>query len=322
MSVRKRVWVTRGGEQKEAWIADFTDGNGKRQIKTFAQKKKADAYAAKVKVDINAGTHVALDSDMTVAKMAEKWIKGVEADGAERTTIRQYRQHANLHIVPRIGTLKLAKLTRGHVEHFRDGLLAGDKALSRPMARKVFTSFKSMLRVMHCSHLADNVKINGTKRDKHELEIGVDIPEPAEVKRLIEAAADNPRLCTFLKVAALTGLRSSELLGLRWRNVDLKAGELHVRQRVDRYGNFGPPKTSSSRRTVPLGDDLVHALKQWKLACPKEGELGLVFPTGTGAVEDYHNLMRSLNPMMKVAGVVNKKGEPKYALHGLPPFLR
>ena len=302
------------------WIVDYTDGSGKRHIDTFERKKDADAYEAKVKVDVNAGTHVAPDNNLTVAAVAEKWIKGVEAEGRERTTVRQYRQHIKNHILPRIGAVRLAKLTRGHVEHFRDGLISGDKKLSPAMARKVFVSFKSMLRAVHCSHLADNVRVGGSKRDKRKLEVGRDIPTTAEVKRLIEAAADNPKLWTFLKVVALTGLRSSELLGLRWADLDLRGGELHVRQRADRYGVIGPPKTDSSRRTVPLGPDLALALKQWKLACPK-GELDLVFPTSTGTVENYNNVLRSLEPIMKAAGVVTKGGEPKYALHAFRHFF-
>jgi integrase len=318
MSVRKREWTTRSGEQREAWIVDYTDQDG-RHIETFERKKEADAYAAKVRVDINAGTHVAIDGNLTVADVADKWISSVEAQGRERTTLRQYRQHIKHHIVPRVGAVRLAKLTRGHVENFRDGLISGDKALSRAMARKVFISFKSMLRVVHCSHLAHNVKVGGSKRDKHKLEVGRDIPTTAEVKRLIEAASDSPKLCTFLKVAALTGLRSSELLGLRWSDVDFNAHELHVRQRADRYGTIGSPKTDSSRRTVPLGPDLVFALKQWKLACPK-GEADLVFPTSTGTVDNYNNVLRSLEPVMRAAGVVTKGGEPKYALHALRHF--
>ena len=65
MSVRKRTWTTRKGETKEAWIADFTDGTGKRHIRTFQQKKKADAYEASVTVAVNAGTHVSLDGNLT-----------------------------------------------------------------------------------------------------------------------------------------------------------------------------------------------------------------------------------------------------------------
>src|SRR6516225_3132951 len=267
MSVRKRGWVTRRGEAKEAWIADYTDGTGKRHIQTFAQKKKADAFAAKVKVDVNAGTHVAPDSDLTMTKVAEKWLKRVEADGRERATLRQYRQHVVHHILPRIGSVKLAKLTRGHVEHFRDSLLSGDNKLSPVMARKVWVSFKSMLKNEHCSHLADNVRISGNKRDKRKLEVGRDIPTMDEVRRLIEAAASRPKQCTLLKVAALTGLRMSELLGLRWSDVDLKTNELHVRQRVDRFREIGPPKSESGRRTIPFGTDLALALKTWKLAC-------------------------------------------------------
>jgi integrase len=237
MAVRKRVWITRKGERKEAWVADYVDGTSKRHIKTFEQKKAADAFAAKTKVDVNAGTHVALDSDLTVAKMADRWIGRVVADGRERATVRQYRQHVALHILPRIGkNMKLAKLTRGHVERFRDDLLTGDSKLSPVMARKVWVSFKSMLKNEHCSHLADNVRISTSKRNKRKLEVGRDIPTPDEVRRLIEAAANKPKLHTLLKVAALTGLRASELRGLRWSDVDLKSNELHVRQRADRFG--------------------------------------------------------------------------------------
>jgi integrase len=319
MSVRKREWTTRKGEQKEAWIVDYADNTG-RHIQTFERKKDADAREAQVTVNINAGTHVALDTDLTIAKVAEKWIKGVEAAARERTTVRQYRQHIDHHIVPRIGFVKLAKLTRGHVEHFRDSLVSGDKKLSLPMARKVFSSFKSMLRTVHCSHVADNVKIAVSKRDQRKLEVGRDIPTAAEVKRLIDAAANKPKQRTFLKVAALTGLRSSELLGLRWSDLDLKAGELHVRQRADRYGVIGPPKTDSSRRTVPLGPDLVLALKQWKLACPK-GEADLVFPVLTGTVDNYNNVIRVLEPIMRRAGVVNRSDKPKYGLHAFRHFF-
>src|SRR3974377_2065704 len=199
MSVRKREWTTRKGEGKEPWIADYTDGGGKRQLETFARKKDADAYAAKVAVAVNAGTHVTPDSDLTMTKVAEKWIKRVEADGRERATLRQYQQHVVHHIVPRIGSVKLAKLTRGHVEHFLDSLLSGDNKLSPVMARKVWVSFKSMLKNEHCSHLADNVRISTGNRKKLKIEVGRDIPSTDEVKRLIAAAASKPKLHTLLK---------------------------------------------------------------------------------------------------------------------------
>ena len=329
MSVRKRSWTTRRGETKEAWIADFTDGSGKRHIRTYKQKKQADAYEASVTVAVNAGTHVALDGNRTVADAAEDWIKRVEANGmkgdgpAERSTVRQYRQHVKHHIEPRIGKLKLAKLTKKDIESFRDGLLArdGDAAMSRAMANKVMTSLKSLLKVVGIGHVAAAITIGTKKRDEYQLEIGRDIPEPGEIKRLIDAAKDNVKLRALLLTAALTGLRASELRGLRWGDVDLKAAEeLHVRQRADRYNAIGAPKTKESRRTIPLAPDLLLALKQWKLACPKS-DLDLVFPTSTGAIEHHKNMLRSLTPVMKAAGVVTKDAKPKYALHAFRHFF-
>jgi len=305
---------------QEAWVADY-DGTGKRHIKTFEQKKAADAFAAKTKVDVNAGTHVALDSDLTVAKMADRWIGRVVADGRERATVRQYRQHVALHILPRIGkNMKLAKLTRGHVERFRDDLLTGEKKLSPVMARKVWVSFKSMLKNEYCSHLADNVRISTSKRNKRKLEVGRDIPTPDEVRRLIQASANKPKLCTLLKVAACVGLRASELRGLRWSDVDLKSNELHVRQRADRFGEIGSPKSESGWRTVPFGADLALALKQWKLACPKS-ELGLVFPSSAGTVIGDRNFSRRLEPIFTAAHVVDKQGKPKYGPHAFRHFF-
>jgi integrase len=319
MSVRKREWVTRKGEQKTAWVADFVDNAGRRQIRTFAQKKKADAFHDKVRTDINTGVHVTVDPDLTVLGAAEKWIKDVAANGAERSTIRQYLFHVKVHIAPRVGLQKLARLTVEHVKHLRNDLLQGDRKLSVATAHKVFVSFKSLLKANGVGHLADNISIKKGQRIR-PLEVGTDIPTPDEVRRIIAAAGDNMKLATLLRAAALTGLRASELLGLRWADVDLKRCEIHVRQRSDRYRTIGAPKSTTSVRTIPIGPDLVHVLKQWKLACPK-GAGDLVFPNREGIGWHYDNVMRRVNVVLAKAGVVDKAGEPKYALHAFRHFF-
>jgi integrase len=136
--VRKRTWTTRLGESKEAWVVDYSDGEGQRHIRTFQRKKDADAHLLTVGGEIRDGTHIAPSKSETVAHAAHRWLKGVEAEGREATTSRQYEQHVRLHIVPRIGSVKLGNLTYRTVEVFRDNLL---KDLSRPMAAKVFVSF-------------------------------------------------------------------------------------------------------------------------------------------------------------------------------------
>src|SRR5262249_49348255 len=160
--------------------------------------------------------------------------------------------------------------------------------------------------------VAANVTISKDKRGKRKLGVGVDLPTPDEVRRLIAAAKD-PRRRALLLTAALTGLRASELRGLRWSDVDLKACELHVRQRASRCGETGTPKSEGSRRTVPIGPEiLLPALKAWKLACPL-GEADLVFPTAEGGIAHHEQILRALAPVMVVAGVVDEAGSPKYA---------
>jgi integrase len=117
------------------------------------------------------------------------------------------------------------------------------------------------------------------------------------------------------------GLRSSELRGLRWSDVDLKAAELQVRQRADRYAKIGSPKSESGNRTIPLGPIVVNTLREWRLACPK-GEMDLVFPNTLGKLWDHADIVsRYVWPTMVAAGVIDDKGEAKYTgLHALRHF--
>src|SRR5262249_28459197 len=145
-----------------------------------------------------------------------------------------------------------------------------------------------------CGHLADGIRIALDERGKRKLEIGRDVPENAEIKRLFDVTAGNAKKRALLLMAALTGLRASELRGLRWHDVDLKGGELDLPQAADRYGVIGSPKATKTRRTIPLElGRLIPALKEWKLACPKS-ELDLVFPTRTGAIDSLKNMLLRL----------------------------
>jgi integrase len=318
MSVREVTWKTKKGTSRR-WLVDYTDQDGTRCFKNFKLKKDADLYHAQVSVEVHQGIHTAPSKSPTVAEAAEKWLQRIEARKRERSTIRQYQQHRD-HIVKRIGSVKLAQLTPSTVEDFRDRLQLD---LSRPLARKILTSFKSMLRVAKRSHVAADVSIERDKRED-QVEVGRDLPSNAEVRRLIEAIRGNDpraaRMRALLLTAAFTGLRASELRGLRWEDIDTKAAVLHVRQRADRYNKIGKPKSAKSRRTIPLDTaNLLPALRQWHLA--SQHKSGLVFATSTGAVEHHKNMLRSLESLMRAAKVVDKEGKPKYAIHAFRHYF-
>lgn len=110
--------------------------------------------------------------------------------------------------------------------------------------------------------------------------------------------------------------------GLRWADIDLKRNELHVCQRADRYNKIGPTKSETSERTIPLAPMLANTLREWKLVCPKDDGLDLVFPNGRGHIESHANIVhRGLEPAQIAAGLTTAKGKAKYTgLHALRHF--
>ena len=315
MSVRKRVWTTRKGEIKEAWIVDYAT-NGSRHIETFARKKDADAREAQVTVDVGKGIHIPPSKSITVTDAGELWIKACEAEELERATVAGYKQHLRLHINPRLGNYKLSTLTVPLMRKFKDDLRTDGR--SPTMVKAVISSLGGLLAdALERGLVATNVvrsmkrehKRKSKSQQKQKLKVGIDIPTPDEIKRLIAHLPDKYR--PLLLTAIFTGLRASELRGLRWEDVDLPYAKLHIRQRADRYNKIDKPKSEAGERTVPLLPMLVNTLREWKLRCPKgqHGKLEFVFPTGTGEIEYHSNIaQRGLGPALVAAGIVTKDG--------------
>jgi integrase len=298
MSVRKRRWTTSKGVEREAWLVDYTDQNGKRHAKSFAKKKDADAFASKTDVEVRGNVHVADTDSVTVNEAAQDWLARARRE-LEHGTYVQYRQHVDLHIAPFIGGMKLSKITIPTVRAFMDRL--SDEGRSPAMVKAIRTSLGSIISEAQergkairnpVKEMATNRKRAGAsseKRKKKRLEYGVDIPTHWEINQILAHASD--RFRPLLMVAVFTGLRSSELRGLRWADVDFDKQLIHVRQRADNYAAIGMPKSEAGQRSIPVGPNVVTTLKEWKLRCPR-GELDLVFPNTIGNLESHANLVK------------------------------
>jgi integrase len=317
MSVRKRTWKTAKGEAKTAWAVDYVDQGGKRRLKTFERKKDADDFHSTAKVEVKAGIHTADSASITVAEAGEQWLAACVNAGLERTTIDAYRSHVHLHINPFLGSRKLSQLTVPAISDFETKLRTGtetEKPRSPAMVKRVRSDLGALLsHAQETGLVARNVvremrssrrrgkERQAERRAKPKLRIGVDIPTPQEIKAIVTAPHGWWR--PLLLTAIFTGLRASELRGLRWANVDLAKRELHVRERADEYKQLGRPKSGSGERTVPLTPIVVSVLREWKLKCPK-GELGIVFPTKKGGIAGLQSLVRSgFVPTQIAAGV-------------------
>ena len=331
MAIRKRKWTTKSGKEREAWAVDYNDNAGVRRHKTFTTKRAAEAFSIKANHEITEGTHVADSVSTTVVNAGDLWIRSAEKNGLEQSTIAQYRQHLTLHITPFIGERRLNELSVPLIRAFEDTL--AENGRSTAMVRKVLISLGSLVgdaaeRGLVARNPVRDLKggrrkgkeRHAERRQKGKLQVGVDIPSPAEIRGIIGALQDRWR--PLLLTAIFTGLRASELRGLRWLNVDLDRRELHVRERADRFDEMGRPKSEAGERTVPLSPIIANTLREWKLVCPKRDsgrqdaagkpimEVDLVFPNGRGRVESRANIVRrGLWETQLRAGVCVDSGE-------------
>ena len=243
--------------------------------------------------------------------------------------MRTYRQHIDLHIVPLIGRMKISEITVPVVAKFKKQLR--DKGTSPQMVKKITVSLGSIIADAQENGLAAHNAVRELRQnkrrgerqargEKRKLVVGTDIPTPDEISKMIAHAPDRWR--AFLVVAAFTGLRASELRGLRWCDVDLKEGELHVRQRADRWNTMGPPKSEAGERRVTFGKIVTNTLREWRLASAHKADSDLVFCTSTGKPHRAFELVKaSLHVAQIKAGMVDAGGRAKYTgLHALRHF--
>jgi integrase len=325
MSVRKRTWTTSKGERKEAWIVDYRDLKGDRTMQTFATKKEADAFEVDMRAEMRDGTHTSRAKSITVTEAGKLWLATAEANSLERATVVDYRRHLDLHVAPYLGRVKLAELSAPAVRAFEDRLRAGGR--SPAMVRKVRTALSMLLADAVERGLVNRNVVRelrrgrdrkADRRAKGKLKVGIDIPTPDEVRKIV--ACLQGRWRPLLLTAIFCGLRASELRGLRWQDIDFAKHEIRVCQRADRYNKIGPPKSEAGSRTVPVPPLVLNALREWRLACPK-GDLDLAFPTRIGTVESLGNIVdRGLKPAQVAAGVT-VDGKAKYpGMHSLRHF--
>lgn len=333
-SVRKRTWQS-GGQQRTAWVVDYFDQHGKRRLKTCGTKKQATDFLTTCSYEVRQGTHTPASQSITVAEAVDLWLEHGEAEDLEAGTLRTYRVVAEHHVLPIIGRMKLAQLSRPVIEQYRDDLLTGavpdGQKRSRVMARKALGAVKAALKEAQrrgkvAQNVASDVTIKRNRGEKRKLELGVDVPDQAEVKAILETASARWR--PLILTTVFCGLRSSELRGLTWDHVDFDQRLIRIRQRADRWGRMGPPKSEAGDRDIPMAPIVLNTLKEWRLACPRHGvekdrdgrvtnpgELRYVFPTPSGAVMDHAMVYRrAFGDLQLASGIARPKldddGEP------------
>jgi integrase len=322
-TVRKRTRINRQGETTVTWFADYYDQHGVRHRRTFDSKTAADGWLTTTRSEVKAGIHTPDARSITIKEAAGLWLRDRIANGCERGTLRVYEQYVRLYINPHLGAVKLSRLTTPTVAAFRDKLL---RETSRQRIRKILSALRLTLRKMQLDGLVgQNVAAivgveQESKRSKHKLKVGIDVPAPAEVHAMLREAAGRDRVRLIL--AAFTGMRASEMRGLCWPDIDLAGSRVTIRQRADWWGSLGDPKSENGHRTIPIIPLVVNALKEWRLATPSSD---LVFVGRHGGVMSHTSVQEGFDRVQCAAGITRagEDGTPqaKYAPHKLRHFF-
>ncbi|CAA7626024.1 site-specific integrase [Magnetospirillum sp. SS-4] len=294
------------------WMVDFRDAAGKRRAKMFERKRDADAFLVAARAQVVSGTFVHDRDTVTMRKATEHWLEQclVRRDAGQRMEASSYKNYegkVRLHILDEaigIGGIKLANLDTTALEAFRDRLLQNGRTvlMVRSIMSVIGYIMKAARKKKWCTHdpVADVETIAASR-----IKSRVHVPSDEDVVRMI-VHADMP-LKPMLMVSAFCGLRASELRGLTWDNVDLDAKLIKVVQRLDFRNVFGPPKTNAGVREVPMADEVVSALRVWKLRSQKHSlrsEHNFVFATRNGTPFFHSEILKSyFYPIRKLLGI-------------------
>ncbi|MBN2574937.1 MAG: site-specific integrase [Deltaproteobacteria bacterium] len=248
--------------------------NGRRRFATAPDETTAKRMLAKILSDAALGT-VGLKPDTknapTLGELAKPWLKRREK------THRAWRDDAcrwRVHLGPAFDTLKPHEVDAAAIRRFVEGKLAGGLAASTVghCVRLLSTFFCDVVEQGHATSNPIASLPRSTRRlyrSTHDPRTTPFLERLEDVRRVFLALPD-PVNVSFA-VGAFAGLRTGEVLGLAWQDIDLEGRRIHVRQQIQ-DGKVGPLKDSESR-VVPLQAALAPILAAYRLATGGEGFL-------------------------------------------------
>lgn len=242
------------------------EGKRKQLYKTIlGPKRAAHAALAEMQRNLQTGRNVE-PSRLTVNEFLAKWLEDVRAHVSPKTWER-YGLAVRRHIVPYVGQRLLSKLEPLDLTTLYAHLLSGGGAKGASLSARSVRHTHVILR----NALRQAVKWRLLPCDPSDA-VTPPRPKRVEMRALDEAGmatlldrSKGTRLHMPILLAMSTGLRRSEIFGLRWRDVDFEAAQLSVRQTLQEVRgtlSFREPKSAKSRRTVALSSFVVDALKR------------------------------------------------------------
>lgn len=212
--------------------------------------------------------------DMPFGDWIDFWYQNFSKPKIRKTTQLCYEGRIYTHIIPEIGKIPLNRLTQNDLQQFYARLKKGGRkkfteqfgeGLSDRMVRSCHTACRTALEKAVAEGLITvNPAIGCRLPPKKAKEMQV--LTQAEILRFLNQAKEEGYYELFL-LELTTGMRRGEIVGLKWRDLNIQTGELHISRQVIKAGKsseISAPKTKSSIRTILLPPQLVAILTELK----------------------------------------------------------
>ncbi|MCK4788854.1 MAG: site-specific integrase, partial [Desulfobacteraceae bacterium] len=275
---------------------DITTGKYKYQWETVkGTKKEAEKRLAELLHQIDTGTYMK-PAKTTLAEFLQRWLKDYVWPNLAPRTAEGYDSIIRQHLIPGIGAIPLIKLNpeqlqRYYSEKLANGRCDGQGALGRTTVSHHHT----------CLHRALSMALKWGLISRNPAD-AVTPPRPQrpeiqtmnenEVQTFLKTAKETPYHALFY-LALFTGMRRSELLALRWCDVNLDMCEVSVTRSLhllrDGTITIQQPKTARAHRQVALPPSATLMLKAYKEQQALEYSMLGVSLKGNGLVFSHHD---------------------------------
>lgn len=324
-TIRKKT-VTRRGKQYEYWEARYTSGfdpgTGKQVQRSITGKTQKEVSqklkAATAAIDSGAYTP---PSKRTLRQWLTEWEKTYFTDIKPRT-VEIYTHNIDAFILPALGAVRLDTLGTPAIQQFYN-TLTDERELSAATVKNVHSVLhKALQKAVELGYIrtnpADLCTLPKAQRpDIHPL-------DEKEISAFLRAIRGS-RYELFFTVALFTGMRKSELIGLKWDSINFKAGTISICRQLEPLNSdklrgyaFETPKSGKPRTITPAAS-VMALLKRWKSEQAQQrlraGELwtdnGLVF---TNEIGDHYIHATITNHFKEI---VTGIGRPDVRFHDL-----
>jgi integrase len=248
--------------QIQIYSGKGSDGKPRRHFETVrGRKRDAQRRLTELLVSLDKGFYTS-PGRLALADLLNQWLQGYVKTNCSIRTLESYQSTVEHHLIPALGHIQLKQLQPQMIQEYYG------QACEKLSAKSVLYHHRILKQA-----LKYGVRQSYLGRNPCDL---VDPPKPRrksmrtltpeELKTLLETASGN-QFYPVIYTAVSTGLRQAELLGLRWRDIDLDLQSISVcRTLYKRRGlcEFKEPKTSHSKRRVSMTAKLANYLSEYK----------------------------------------------------------